>query len=657
MSRSLFQWETSSNETPPEFLDGIPIEKRHSVTLNFETPASQITGQGIYIARIVMNLATAYLSCEQSLYCALNAIGLAYSLLKTTQLKWLKFSREFEYPRPPEPIPKPIVTLVYNTFKVAPKKFLFSYFCPLFPNLSKESECLICLGDNPSFCFCPYSPIDETCLVTTIYNASKDFDQNLDLSFKRITEGKTVTYHAKIPMPQKNLPKCPHCKKYPSTHFIEGKYWDWDNNSEKGGLFQTTVHIIPDPSASPERPLFSETFWTRLGIIYNTFQLGLATMQHRHPELAGKILCMQRVLSLFDVGLLVQNYKQLYRTFYQRHIPTWVQQNIPRQRLENAERRLETARLEGAFLYDAISKAIEEGTIDQTEDGLEAKSNEAHSLLVQYDQKMTEYQQAFLEKEEAQKEQAAALLSLEKTSRIHLIIKMGLGVAVLTAASAGVVSLMHRLPTAIDLTDLLKKIVAPEDLGNIKASWSIPWLEYASQSLLVSKIVVNLALAFFSTHRISYLSSAFLQTLTFLKISKLSWILLERSFSYPRGPMSEEGPQSLIKTLHTSFEFFIPPFASRNPSHPTCNTAASYLESSLKTAYNYTTEFFKNNIWERYWMIYKTNGVETSRELMYDVAVKPSTLSEFACKIVPLLDRVTAWAQDAIYGKAIVNIQ
>ena len=86
---------------------------------------------------------------------------------------------------------------------------------------------------------------------------------------------------------------------------------------------------------------------------------------------------------------------------------------------------------------------------------------------------------------------------------------MGVGVVGLSAISALV-------------ADLLTKQLRPA--YDTKIGWSVPWMRYGSQSIFVSRIVMDLSLAYFSPDRFSHLFSALFQSVTLWNLAKLPWV-------------------------------------------------------------------------------------------------------------------------------------
>ncbi len=615
---------------------------KSQVTLSLQPPRLQAIGYAIYLSRIVMNLAIAYLSPQRRLLCSLNTLALMVSLLKTHQLKWLNFSRRFDFTALLEPDNDPACLSI--------KQKIFSYVLPLLPPTGEAEKCPICQEETPTTCFTPKEPYHNSCLIDKIFEKSDYFLDNNKNIFTTTAHYKSGfhthnTYSYKVKIPQENLPASSTSRIYPSNHFLQLIIEDPIH-----GKLPTTIEWITDSNAPQTRPLLSPTFWARLDSIYSAFQTLLAQMHHRHPELAGKILSAKHILSLFDVGMLIQNYYQLFHVLYQRHIPSKIHQNAPDDKVEEARSQLDAVNLQLSTLKDSVDAAIEAGTITTKIKVYNSQTPETKVLLTRYNAVLKQLEQAYNRHEAALENHTKLKASLEDKYCSILLLGLGVGSIALGGIAALAVSFLNRqLRPAFNLTEALKKIAAPADFNNMKVSWSAPWLQYISQCLFVSRIVVNLALAYFSSvNRRSYFLSASFQSLTLWKLAQLPWIKLERTFIHPLGANN-------VKNLHTSFEFLLPTLPSKLPG---CPSAASHFESNLKAAYDFTTQFFKGSHWETYVSITKSYGIEVSRRFShYEATVQQRPLAACGCAISGVIHNVTAWTINAVYGSFPVHIK
>jgi hypothetical protein len=733
--RSIYQWASSPKKVPQNWLDNIAQEDQQSVSLKFEYPWTKSYSQAIYLTRIIMNVAIACLSPERALLCGINAAGLAYGLLKTTQVKWLNFTRLFKFPK--QTINDLFKAPPYHQDQVERKELTFSYIFPLLPNPIAGSVCVVCQDKNPTTGFSPASPLHPNCLARYIYQNSKSIGTHIiNPRYTQHIQPEKAYYSVELKIPESDLPSCPVGKNHPASHYVKAEFTDWNK-----GQVATTVNVIPDTSIASLPPLLSERFLAPLGAVYSAFQAGLTALLHRHHELAWKIITAQKVLCLFDIGLLVQNYYQLYRTLYEKTVPKMVHLNASQQPLNAAQARCDAAGLKESFLRDkieeapqaksitqrsvfrstsapaenllntlnssyaaltklenTISAAIEAGSIIETETSLFSTSEATKKLLEEFEAVETtidrlidqiqaaieegtiteetsqapinpaaeqlledhslalqELQEAFNQKNAALNTFTAARVSLEEQYRYSLYLKMGLGIAAVTAVSAISVSLLNGLLIPFNMTELLKKVFTSADFSNMKISLSMPWLSYITECILASRLVANFALAYFSPAlRRTYLSTVLLQTFTLVKLAQLPWIKIERTFIYPNGPMWRKG-QNNIKSLQATFEFLLPRFSTLSQS--TYASATSHFEASVKAAYDYTTQLFKDSSWRRVVVTTNQNGIEISRSGKYIMKAKQSLLTECADKLTPFFNQATIWAQDLVYGKSPVHIE
>lgn len=342
-------------ETPTEM-------KQKGVTLSYSLPLSQSYIQALYLSRMVMNVAAAYLFPFYRVWTALNALGLGYSFLKNRQLKWLKFSREFQFPKKP---PLELQELSKQN-KVLVDRIRCDYLVPLFSNQNAQANCTLCQAENPPFSFCvPHAPSDLDCLVNQIFKSSDNLLNDLKLSFeatKRSMNSVNIgtSYNANLTIPESSLPKCLECRNSPANHTLDAQYFDQVLPQEH---FKTSLFITPDPKASHLKFVKFDTLWARVNALYSSFQFGLALMQKHHPDLAAKIAIGQKILSLFDVGSIVYHSWKLYDLLYDKYVIKKAQQETPQSSLKNAEQNLENARLQHSQLQDSLQEAIANRTI------------------------------------------------------------------------------------------------------------------------------------------------------------------------------------------------------------------------------------------------------------------------------------------------------
>ncbi len=112
----------------------------------------------------------------------------------------------------------------------------------------------------------------------------------------------------------------------------------------------------------------------------------------------------------------------------------------------------------------------------------------------------------------------------------YKIIAIGtvLGVA---AIGLSVFFINHFFKPSIDPQSVLKNILSPNEfneLGSIICKWEIPFLQQATQAILISRVMSELVLAYFTSHRIFHSTLAAMQIFTLFNITQLRWINFER---------------------------------------------------------------------------------------------------------------------------------
>lgn len=620
LAYSIYKWISFPITPPQEWLNEVPEEKRGAIALRLTQPEAQVYGQIVYVSRLIMQTATAILSPEKALICGLNAASLALSLIKTVNLQWLKFSFVLNSPRP----------IILDPTKVNCKQLSFSYNLPLLPSHS-SNQCEICYDDNPPASFCPTSPMDMPCLVNYIYTQTLKIKDVSEGSFTR--EG--IKLIAALKISQKLLPQST-IRTYPSSHHLEAEYTSWEH-----GRFNTSLEIIPDEGASKPISFLTETFWARLDMVYSTFQTGLTAMIERHHNLASKIVLAQAVLIPFDAMMLLQNYYQLYSVFYDKIVLAAVRENTPVGAVNAAQTRYDNARLEESRLRAQITQAMQNGSIIQIGNQTWGTTPATNALISNYNHSLVELTQSVEQQKTAIQAQKKTKHSLENQYRNSLYKKMAVAsVAVAALTAFGAIYLSQRFKSAVNLTDLLKKIASPEDVGRIQLTWNMPWIPYLSQCILANRIMVNLSLSLVSPkNKKSYLAAALLQSLGMTKLAQLPWVKMDRAFTN----LKVEG----LKSVDTSFHFLLPSFT---PGTSTCSTMESHFEKGLKSIYNFTTRLMHKREWDLWKITTYKNGSYYDTKYLFKTILSPDAIEACSCNFAPYFNSLRAWAQH-VYGR------
>lgn len=187
-------------------------------------------------------------------------------------------------------------------------------------------------------------------------------------------------------------------------------------------------------------------------------------------------------------------------------------------------------------------------------------------------------------------------------------------------ACLAVLGLTVYLRPTLVLKDLLK--VSPDALQKITLKWSSPFIYKVMQFLSVTRILATFALSFFSTQRKTNLVSTVAQILTLFRLSQLRFINLRYAWDHTFG----------LKNLTVNSYFIIP---------SSCSQEAMHLQSAVNTIYNYIHHLFDKAKWEPWWMVYKTNYVETGRKFFYKVFLNNPILKSCECSLMLSLENLT----------------
>jgi hypothetical protein len=242
-------------------------------------------------------------------------------------------------------------------------------------------------------------------------------------------------------------------------------------------------------------------------------------------------------------------------------------------------------------------------------------------------------EKAYNEDEEAKQEVIDKHSALQKKYYNNFRLAMVAGGAILAAGSALIVHLFNKkLYSAVNLTEVLKKVASPDDLKNMEISWEVVvhWMPYLSQCLVAHRIFLNLILTVFSPNKSTHALSALMQGITFWTIPSSDLLIhLTRTYTYP---------VKFIKSLTSRWEIQLPLFPLMG-----CSSLASHLESHIKSIYDYTTHLFEGSSWEEYFRY--RGGVNVGGKIvggqyigrLFDVTLQTPSLASCGCKLAAVI--------------------
>jgi hypothetical protein len=284
----------------------IPREDRDTIRLSWERPSGQKYAQYLYAFRLVANLALAYLSGSYQLYFVANALAMTYTLVKTSKLAWLKFSKSFP--------------IDFGDLH-AGRTVTFHYHCILLPFKSENKQCSICLeverqaegeeveGDEQEeqieglarrvdVYFCKAHAYHMACLMQNINHKSRAF---IDGTFFTFTDhsynGLPTGRSCNISMPEANLLSCPECRDYPNHAFLSAEV-EGCNQGASISLQNTTAKLTA----------WTSGFVEQLSASYSAFQSSLSWLIHARPDLIADIIAMQDILLISDAAALLRDW-------------------------------------------------------------------------------------------------------------------------------------------------------------------------------------------------------------------------------------------------------------------------------------------------------------------------------------------------------------
>jgi len=184
----------------------------HGVTrgkIEWGCPNGKRLKQALLLAQFVSSVALVCLSSHPLLFAASASFQL-YSLLKTTEIKWLKISR----------------SVTYQQVAGYENRRSISYQIPLFSGDKSEEECSICreslCSDNKRhnvLHFCQHHKFHTSCIAKHIYVQSSQFLNNVTIENPIL--GERSTMKCSIKLKKDVLPSCPLCRKPPIDQDIK----------------------------------------------------------------------------------------------------------------------------------------------------------------------------------------------------------------------------------------------------------------------------------------------------------------------------------------------------------------------------------------------------------------------------------------------------
>jgi hypothetical protein len=191
----------------------------------------------------------------------------------------------------------------------------------------------------------------------------------------------------------------------------------------------------------------------------------------------------------------------------------------------------------------------------------------------------------------------------------------------------------------------MKSLINPDLLKNVNVFWSTPGLHKLSRCILGVRVAINFASAFLSSkdERNHHLTAVTLQAFTLYNISQLPWLKFERTFHKPNGSIwASSGHQDALRSLTLQSHFL-----------PLDHLNKTNFPSAFQSIYEYCNNYFNGSKgWWGFWMIKRSNGIETSRWLTFDVEVLPTPMRG---PLRSYIDHVSAWAIDKVDGFASVE--
>lgn len=187
------------------------------------------------------------------------------------------------------------------------------------------------------------------------------------------------------------------------------------------------------------------------------------------------------------------------------------------------------------------------------------------------------------------------------------------------------------IKSTINLKEILSQMnLSPELLMGTEVDWHTPKIQHFTRILYQIRILFTGALTLFSNNWKRNTLSIAMQLLSLTGVSRLKWIELTQTLSYPVQQIINNGgkfpsffDKTSLRSLTLKTEFLVHPVTS--------------IKSTLESILSCTQSFFNNSEWNRYWRIFYTNGIETERKIEYSIKLQNNPLTTYSGLFLPSL--------------------
>ncbi len=157
----------------------------------------------------------------------------------------------------------------------------------------------------------------------------------------------------------------------------------------------------------------------------------------------------------------------------------------------------------------------------------------------------------------------------------------------------------------------LKGIISDDALANIKMTNLPPISLRLMQWSYGTRVFALLALASLSPNKKTHIAAAALSALTLLKLSTISWVCIERTYT----------------DLHWAADLVTTQLHFMIPNLNKVGSTTEQFQQTLKSLTDYSARFFEKGSWDCHWLNNYYNGVYMGRDLVFEAVASPGPLS------------------------------
>lgn len=212
---------------------------------------------------------------------------------------------------------------------------------------------------------------------------------------------------------------------------------------------------------------------------------------------------------------------------------------------------------------------------------------------------------------------------------------------------------------SVDLKSALGSLsLSPEQLSQTSIDWERPWDQKLMQWIYVNRIIGNLALAVFSAKSKANLLNAAVQMLGLFNLTNLRWIKLEIATPSPLAKLDFKVVNDYSWNDAASYKRHLQKLTTSSYYlvDPACTSDPAKLHETLKTIHNCSKNILDKSSWTRFFLITTRDGAEVSRQLHYNVTLRPDAAAGLQGDQLPFLDTLQMRAVDSSYGDISVGV-